>query len=401
MSTSILYHAFGLKDVEYHSTYYIGNSVILSATMKDKFAKCPDCGSRQSVMKGKKERWLRMSPCGRKQSFLKLLIHRLLCSHCGKLWWPQLSFTDGKHRYTRSFALTVLDLLQFGTIQAVAHYLNVGWDVIKNIHKSHLHRLYRKMPLCKVKYLGIDEFSIRKGHNYMTIFIDLQEGRVLHAIKGKSKEDVQPFLKVLASKARKLKAVAMDMSSAYYQAVSEYLPGVDVVFDRYHVMALMNNTIDTMRRELQTSLDETAKKTLKGCRFLLLRNYESLTPGYQVKLNSLLQINQPLFIAHTLKEQLRLLWEQASRSQAQRFLKQWCFDAFMSSTMPLIKMAKTILKLQDGILNYFPHRITSGGVEGLINKIKTMKRQAYGFRDMEYFKLRLYHLHCQRYSLTG
>lgn len=297
--------------------------------------------------------------------------------------------------------MTVLDLLQFGTIQSVAHYLNVGWDVIKDIHKSHLHRLYRKIPLRKVKYLGIDEFSIRKGHKYMTIFIDLQEGRILHAVKGKSKEDVQPFLKVLAGKARKLKAVAMDMSSTYYRAVSECLPGAAVIFDRYHVMARMNNTIDTLRRELQVSLVDAEKKSLKGCRFLLLRNYESLSTDYQVKLAALLQINQPLFMAHTLKEQLRLLWQKANRSQAEQFLKQWCFDAFMSGIKPLIKMAGTILKLQDGILNYFPHRITSGGVEGLINKIKTMKRQAYGFRDMEYFKLRLYHLHCQRYSLTG
>jgi len=401
MSTSILYHAFGLKGVAYHSTMYIGNSVILSATMKDKLLKCPACSSRQSTAKGRKERWFRMSPCGRKQCFLKLLIHRLLCSHCGKLWWPQLPFVEGKRRFTRSFALTALDLLRFGTIQAVAHYLNVGWDVIKDIHKSHLHRLYRKIPLDKVKYLGIDEFSIRKGHNYMTIFIDLQEGRILHAVKGKSKEDVQPFLKVLASKAGKLKAVAMDMSSAYYRAVSECLPNAAVIFDRYHVMALMNNTIDTLRRELQVSLDDAEKKSLKGCRFLLLRNYESLSPDYQVKLDALLQINQPLFIAHTLKEQLRLVWEKANRSKAEQFLKQWLFDAFMSGMRPLIKMASTILKLQEGILNYFPHRITSGGVEGLINKIKTMKRQAYGFRDIEYFKLRLYHLHCQRYSLSG
>jgi len=215
-----------------------------------------------------------------------------------------------------------------------------------------LHRLYRKIPLCKVKYLGIDEFSIRKGHNYMTIFIDLQQGRILHAVKGKSKEDAQPFLKVLAGKARKLKAVAMDMSSAYYRAVSECLPGAAVVFDRYHVMALMNNTIDTLRRELQVSLDDVEKKSLKGCRFLLLRNYESLSPDYQVKLDTLLQINQPLFTAHSLKEQLRLLWENANRSQAELYLKQWCFDAFMSGLKPLIKMASTILKLQDGILNY-------------------------------------------------
>lgn len=97
---------------------------------------------------------------------------------------------DGKHRYTRSFALTALDFLRFGTIKDVANYLRVGWDLIKDIHKSKLQRLYRKMPITSLKYLGIDEFSIRKGHKYMTIFIDLQKGRIIHAVEGGSKDDV-------------------------------------------------------------------------------------------------------------------------------------------------------------------------------------------------------------------
>ena len=104
---------------------------------------------------------------------------------------------------------------------------------------------------------------------------------------------------------------------------------------------------------------------------------------------------------HSMKEQLRLLWSQGNRKNAVTFLNQWCLDAMMSGIRPLIKVSLTLVKHREGILNYFPHRITSGSVEGTINKIKTLKRQAYGFRDMGYFKLRLYHLHCQGYSLTG
>jgi len=342
-----------------------------------------------------------MGPLGRKQSLLKLLFHRLQCSECNKLWWPQLPFMDGKHRYTRSFALIALDLLRFGTIKDVAHYLRVGWDLIKDIHKTRLQSLYKKMPIKELKYLGIDEFSIRKGHNYMTIFIDLQKGRIIHAVEGRSKDSIQPFLKVLARKAKKLKAVAMDMSRSYSSAVAECLPKVDIVFDRYHIMAQMNQAIDILRREQQGTLDNKDQKALKGCRFLLLRNYESLDHDVQVKLNTLLDINKPLFVMHSMKEQLRLLWNQKNRKRAMAFLDQWCFDALMSGVKPLVKVALTLVKHRAGILNYFPHLITSGTVEGTINKIKTLKRQAYGFRDMVYFKLRLYHLHCQGYSLTG
>jgi len=401
MSNSLLYHAFNLKGVEYHSTSFVGNTIIFSAEMTRKFIKCPQCGCRQTIFKGQKTRRFKMGPLGRKQSLLQLQFHRLECLECDKLWWPQLPFMDGKHRYTRSFALTALDLLRFGTIKDVANYMRVSWDMIKEIHKSKLQRLYKKMPVHKIKYLGIDEFSLRKDHNYMTIFIDLQTGRIINAVEGRSKSDIEPFLKIVAQKAKKLKAVAMDMSRSYSSAVTEYLPKAHIVFDRYHIMAQMNMAIESLRREQQRTIDKSGQKVLKGCRFLLLSNYKSLANDRQIKLDTLLDINKPLFIIHSMKEQLRLFWSQTNLQQAVKFLDQWCFDALTSGIRQLIRVGMTLLKHREGILNYFPHRITSGSVEGTVNKIKTLKRQAYGYRDMEYFRLRLYHLHCQGYSLSG
>jgi transposase len=226
---------------------------------------------------------------------------------------------NGKRRYTRSFALTALDLLRFGTIKDIANYLHVGWDLIKDIHKSKLQKLYRKMPIHKLKYLGIDEFSIRKGHEYMTIFIDLQKGRIIHAVEGTSKENIQPFLKTLARKAKNLKAVAMDMSRSFSSAVTECLPKADIVFDRYHIMAHINMAIEKSRREQQLLFVDKDRTALKGCRFMLLRNYHALTPDYKVKLDSLFEINKPLFKMHSMKEQLRLFWNQPDRKWNQRF----------------------------------------------------------------------------------
>lgn len=136
MSRSLLYHAFNLKGVEYRSTKFVGNSIIFSVEMIDKFIKCPKCNGRQTVFKGHKTRWLKMGSLGRKRSLLQLRFHRLECVECGKLWWPHFSFMVGTHRYTRSFAMTALDLLRFGTIKDVSNYLGVGWDLIKEIHKS-------------------------------------------------------------------------------------------------------------------------------------------------------------------------------------------------------------------------------------------------------------------------
>ena len=261
--------------------------------------------------------------------------------------------------------------------------------------------LYRKIPLREVRYIGIDEFSLKKGHEYMTIFTDLETGRILHAVEGRSKDDIRPFIEKLSKKAKKLKAIAMDMSRSYCFAVREWLRHVDIVFDRYHIMALMNNAIDEIRRGRQNELDKIGKQTLKGNRFLLLRNYADLKPDLKARLDELLQANQPLFVAHSMKEQLRLFWERDDFEGAMEFLNVWCRDAMRSGIKELAKVAKTLGAYKTGLLNYFKHFIANGVVEGINNKIKTLKRQAYGFRDMLYFKLRLYHLHTQRYSLSG
>lgn len=237
MSTSILYHALGLKGIHYESSRFFGNCIYINARMRDQYVRRPECRNRKATFKGRKRRLLRMSPVGRKRCFLDLLLHRFKCSRCGHLWWPTLPFMDGKHRYVRSFALTALDLLKFGAIRSVAEYLAVGWDLVKEIHKQRLSSLYRSIPLHKVKYLGIDEFSLRKGHEYMTIFVDIESGRILHAVEGKSKEKIQPFLEKLSRKAKKLKAVAMDMSGSYFSAVRGWLPHVDIGFDHYRAVA--------------------------------------------------------------------------------------------------------------------------------------------------------------------
>ena len=204
----------------------------------------------------------------------------------------------------------------------------------------------------------------------------------------------------------------MDMSKPYRAAAAECLPDVMVVFDRFHVMQLVNKTVDKVRRKLQSELDDVGKKNMKGSRFLLLFNYDNLDDKKQDRLNQLLQANEPLLIIHAMKEQLRLLWEKPNRKKAQKFLGVWIMDAIdiaytyarqtgSLSLMPLKQLAYSLLTHMKGILNYFNFRITNARIEGINNKIKTLKRQAYGFRDKVYFRLRLLHLHVQKVQISG
>jgi len=307
----------------------------------------------------------------------------------------------GKFRMTRSMITHVLDLLHFSTLLDVSRFLKISWNVVKRIHKEKLATLYKTIPLEDLEYITVDEFSIRKGHEYMTVFTDLQLGRIIHAVEGRTVEAVAPFFKRLAKRAPKLKAIAMDMSKSYYSAAREFLPNVDVVFDHFHVTALLNRALDEVRKDQQQNLNGSDAKILKGSRFLFLSNYDNLEPDKQTRLETLLAVNEPLYLAHSLKEQFQLFWEKTSIEEAEHFLIHWGLDALATGLKPLRRVVKTLSQYREGLLNYFKHRISNAGAEGINNKIKTMKRQAYGFRDMEYFKLRLYHLHESRYAFVG
>ena len=342
-----------------------------------------------------------MIPIGLKPTLLHLTIPRLRCRRCGAIRWPHLPFADPKKRYIKAFGRFVIELLQWTTIKGAARLLGVGWDLVKDIHKSWLRKRYRAIPLHKIKYLGIDEFSIRKGHSYMTIGVDLETGRIVYAAEGKSAGTLWPLIMKLR-KSRKIKAIAMDMNPGYISAVLTHLPHVDIVFDHYHVSALINKALDELRRDQQKEMERLGQRTfIKGSRFLLLKNYEKVSGERKHRLKSLFQINGPLNTMHLMKEQFRDFWDKLTVADAESFLENWCQDADNSGIRHLKKVSKTLRAHRYGLMNYFKHRITTAKVEGLNNKIKTLSKQAYGFRDMEYFKLRLYHLNEQRYSLTG
>ena len=401
MSTFILNKAYGINCVQYKSIKKDDKSIVIYAEMKKRKFRCKKCRNNQVIYKDKKIRKFKMIPLGNKRCFLKVLLHKVKCSYCGYAWWIRLPFMKGKSTMVRSFIRYTLDLLCLGTIQGVSKFLNLHWNLVKKLHKEKLKKLYKSIHLENIEYITVDEVSIKKGHNYMTIFADLKTGRIIHSVEGRDLEAISPFLKTLAIKAHKLKAIAMDMSKSYSSAVKKHLPNIDIVFDHFHVNAVMNKALDDIRKNQYHTLSSQNYKVLKGNRFLLLKNYDDLSPVQHERINKLFEINKTLFIAHALKEQFRSLWHKSSIEEAKDFLLKWCLDALLTGIKQLKRVVKMLARHQEGIFNYFKHRITSGKAEGINNKIKTMFKQAYGFRDMEYLKLRLYNLHNQKPQLVG
>ena len=343
-------------------------------------------------------------PIGSKPVVLKFKVPRVRCFDCDKVRQVKLGFADpGKH-YTRAFERYVLELSRLMTIQDVAKHLKVGWDLVKGIVAGSLQRRFGKPNLHKLKKIAIDEIAISKGHRYLTVVLDLISGAVVFVGDGKGVDSLKPLWPRLRRARAKIVAVATDMSKAYIRAVRDNLPKVVHVFDHFHVIKLFNEKLTAFRRELYRQLSSAAdRKILKGTRWLLLKNPENLDPerNERERLEEALQMNAPLAVAYYLKEDLRQIWNQANLRAARRVLRDWLARARASGISMLVKFAATLEQHQEGVLAYYKYPISTGPLEGINNKIKTMKRQAYGFRDHEFFKLKILGLHETKHALVG
>lgn len=287
------------------------------------------------------------------------------------------------------------------TMSDVAALTLLSWDTVKAITKTHLAKDYGKPALRGVRYLGIDEIHLGKKTRYYTIVIDLEDGRILWAKPGRGQAALQGFWRRLRAAKAKIKAVATDMSAAYWSAVLEHLPDAALVFDKFHILKLMNERLDDLRREMVREAEGPLKLKIKGTRFLLLRNPDNLKSDQIPKLDEALHLNEPLLLAWYLKEELRELWNQTSRKRMETFLEDWCDKAGQTGIGQMLKMAKTLRTHISGILAYADHPITSGRLEGINNKIKTLTKRSYGFHDENFFILKLLSLHHSRYKLLG
>jgi transposase len=404
MSKTLLYRMWGIRGYEYVSTSYGEGGACFRVEQDPSTFRCACCGSYKVEKSGVVTRRFRTVPVGGKPVTVELPIQRLLCLACGKTRQSEVGFADARRGYTRSFERYVLDLSRHMSIKAVAKHLGVGWDTVKDIQKRNLHRRFRKPRLKHLRRIAIDEISVGKGQQYLTTVLDLDDGAVVFVGKGKGADALDPFWKRLRGSGAKIKAVATDMSAAYTAAVKKNLPKAIHVYDRFHVVKLFNEKLSNLRRDVQRDAETALQKAvLKGTRWLLLKNPENLDrdKGEHQRLEEALGLNKPLATAYYLKEDLRQLWEKPNKREAGKFLTDWLARARASGIAMLKKFARTLEEHRSGILAYYDCPITTAALEGTNNKIRTMQRQAYGFRDQEFFQLKIYALHETTYALVG
>lgn len=405
MSTSLLYHAFGIIGYFYQRTLYKAGAIIVAIKEDHWRLRCRVCRGRQVKGRGKQVRRFRTVPIGRKAVYIELPVQRVECMRCHAVRQVKVRFADEQKSYTHAFERLALELSRHMTIQAVAGHLGVSWDVIKGIQKSNLQRRFRQLKLRKVKRIAIDEIYLGKRMGYLTVVLDLQRGAVIFVGKGKGGEGLEPFWKRLSRSGAQIEAVATDMGTAYIRAVGDNLPSATLVFDHFHIIKLFNEKLTKLRCDLQREAEDgLGNPVLKGIRWLLLKNPDNRDDSRdeRQRLEEALKLNEPLATAYYMKEELRTIWLQLDKVSAETALDEWIKKAAASGVNMLSQFAKTLAAYRSGILAYYDFDgLSTGPLEGTNNKIKTLQKMAYGFRDLEFFKLKIMALHEANYVLVG
>ena len=274
----------------------------------------------------------------------------------------------------------------------VAEMFDIAASTVRSYDKAVLLHTTPAPMLDGIRALLVDEKSVRKNHNYVTVVLNADTGEPLHMHEGKKGESLSVFLRKLSDAQKaSIQAVGIDRGGAYKKSIEENLPNAEIVFDRFHLVMNINQAVDETRRAEWNKACKDDKKFIKGGRFLLLTNASNLKESRQEKLQDLLTANLPLSVAYQLKEQFQAVYEYKRTGWAKRYLKQWCDLAMESGLEPFIRLAKGFTKSSEQIVSYVKHKITSGKIEGFNNQIARVIHRSCGVRDLEYLFMRLRH----------
>lgn len=353
---------------------------------------CSGCGRSGLPIHDSVERRIRDLPVFEDPVELVLPRLRLTCPTCGpKL--ERLEWLDAHSRLTRRLADSVARLCTVTSVLHAARWFGLNWKTVKRIDFRHLEQQLGDLDLDGLSQIAMDEFAIQKGHRYATVIVEPSRKRVVWVGRGRSRADVRPFFQLLGpERCAALRAVAMDMNSAYDLEVRAHCPNAEVVYDLFHVVAKYGReVIDRVRVDEANRLrgDKAARRVVKTARWLLLRNRENLEAEQAVRLDELLDANRALLTVYLLKDDLKQLWRYRSQAWARRFWAGWKRRAMRSGIEPLRRFAKRLEPYLPGILAHCRWPLGTNLVEGINNKIKVIKRMAYGFRDDAYFFLKI------------
>lgn len=354
---------------------------------------CQRCGARCRQVHETCSRRVRDLPLFQYRVVLVVPRRRLWCERCAGPQLERLSWLGRYQRVTDRLAEACSQLLHSASVQAVSQFYALDWHTVKTIDKTRLMAKLVEPEWTQIRFLAMDEFALHKGHRYATVVINPLNRQVLWLGEGRSRETARTFFAQLpAGVAERIEAVAIDMTTAYELEIKAHCPQAEIVYDLFHVVAKYGReVIDRVRVDEANRLrqDRPSRRVMKTSRWLLLRNRENLKAEQRIHLNELLEANQSLLVVYLLRDQLKDLWHYRRVSWAEKAWKTWCQQAQQSGIEALRRFAERLKPYWHGIVSRCRHQLNTSVVEGINNTIKVIKRRAYGYRDQQYFFLKI------------
>ena len=381
---------FKVQGYDLNSILEVDNSIYLNCSKKGRI-KCPNCGKVCSVYDSKQRDFL-ISTLFRRCVYLRTDVYRTNCKDCGPLTIPN-DIAEGKKRYSRAIGKEIIHFSKHLSNNDISELLGLSHMTIYNIDITELTSLeesyLKRIP--ELKNITVDEVSYKKRHSYATVISDYDRGKVIWVEKDRKAENLERGYEYLKDKLSNIKCVSMDLWPGYYKATNKLLPTATKIFDRFHISRILNKAIEKERRDYQNFLEPKERKYIKKqTRWILLRRKANQKEHHRFHLNNLKRLNNFLYELYLLKEDfLNIFDAKPNRKQARKEILSWIKSAKKSAYIHLHKFCNTITTRMWDILNYFDYPISNAKAEGINNKIKTVLKRGYGYKNFEYFRLKV------------
>jgi transposase len=357
------------------------DGVIVAVRLRRQRLVCSGCGQVGGNLHDRRVKRWRHLDLGACRCVIECQLRRVWCRDCGARLEATPWARPGS-AYTRDFEDLAAFLTQQMAKAPIARLLRIAWDSVGRIVERVVKDQLDETRLHGLVAIGVDEISYRKGQRYLTTVADHRTGAVIWARPGRNAQTLQAFFDGLGERRSSIRAVSIDMSAGYEQAIRAAVPDAEIAFDPFHVVKLANEAVTEVRRAAWNAHGKSKTDTgkwIKGVRWALVKAPERHTARQAAKLAEVQQANKPLYRAFLLKEQLRALYHLDDRTTAPEHLKAWLAWASRSKLKPFVKLARTIRRYRDGILAAIRLGLSNARLEGLNSKVRLISHRSYGF----------------------
>ena len=366
--------------------------VVIGLENRRKTGTCPKCSKQCKNIEHEHERRIRDLDLAELKCYLRFKQKKIRCK-CGFRGLEKLDFVAKYDRVTARLAAQVAQDCEEACLKEIARRHKLDWKTVKEIDRAHIKTLLPEIDKLQIRRLAIDEIAVMKGHKYFTIIRDYDSGVAVKILFGRGYEETAHALASLGKdKLARIEYVSIDMWDPYIKAVKEQCPNAKIVFDKFHVVKKVNEALDNIRKKEFAKATDEERIEMKHKRWIILKREDNLKPEQKEKLNELMNNNDRLYKAYLLKEQILSIFDDKTSTFEKICdrIKCW-FENILSNNLEEFKeVIKTMQRYMYGILNYFRYGMTNAIAEGFNTKINVIKRRAFGYRDLEYFMLKIY-----------